>query len=423
MDISKHLTAFALLLITVSLAGTAEAEPVRIGLNYDRTGPYAAEGLDQLRASEMAVEEINEAGGILGHPIELLIKDSMARVDITQKNLHEFIDLEKVKMVYGGAASSVAIAAGKICEEKKIPFFGTLTYANANTVEEGHRHAFRECYSAWMSAKVLAYYLNKNFVNKKYYYITSDYSWGASMEDSLRKFTRTTDTTKHKNTRIRFPNAETLDFKTALEKAATENPDILVLVLFGKDMTRAVRIANQMGLKKKMKIVVPNLTLSMAEGGGPQNMEGVIGAIPWTWQVPDKYKSTQGKEFVNNFVKRYNRYPDTSGASAYTILYEYKNAVERAKSFDDDAVVKALEGHSYTLLKDTQTWRDFDHQSLQTVFAVKCKPMAEVLQDEYQLDYFQIIGALSGEKAAPTKAEWDAARKAAGKPTTLENLN
>jgi len=273
-----------------------------------------------------------------------------------------------------------------------------------------------------MGAKVLASYLKQNFAGKKYFYITADYTWGWSTEDSVRKFSGTEDKKKHPGVLTPFPTAEGKDFKIALEKAVAANPDVLVLVEFGKDMTKAVRLANQMGLKKKMKIVVPNLTLSMAEGGGPQNMDGVIGAIPWTWQVPTKYNYPKGIAFVDKFTKRYNRYPDTSGASAYTIVYEYKAAVERAKSFDNDAVIKALEGHTYQLLKDKQTWRAFDHQSIQTVYAVKCKPMSAVLKDEYQLDYFEIIGSMTGDQAAQSKKEWDAARTAAGKPTKLEPL-
>jgi hypothetical protein len=83
-------------------------------------------------------------------------------------------------------------------------------------------------------------------------------------------------------------------------------------------------------------------------------------------------------------------------------------------------VIKALEGHAYQLLKDKQYWRDFDHQSVQTVYAVKCNPQAVVLKDKYQLDYFEILSSLPGEEAVRTRAEWDAVRTAAGKPTHLE---
>ena len=156
---------------------------------------------------------------------------------------------------------------------------------------------------------------------------------------------------------------------------------------------------------------------------GPDVMEGTIGAVPWSWKVPYQYNYPQGKKFVEKFAARYGKYPSTSGASAYTILYEYKSAVERAGTYDSAAVVKALEGHQYQLLKDKQVWRDFDHQSVQTVYAVKCKPKSEVRQDKYFLDYFEIISRLSGEEAVRTREEWNAVRIAANKPIELEKLS
>ncbi len=398
----------------------AEGDVVKIGLNYPETGPYKAMGADQLRAAQLAVEEINAAGGILGKKIEIVTRDSKSKAPLATKNVTDLIDNEGAKMVFGGSSSAVAIAAGKVCKAKNVPFFGTLTYSTATTGKAGHKHMFRECYNAWMGAKAIGEYLKKNYPGKKYFYITADYTWGHTTEASVRTFTDTLDTKKHRQITTPFPGATDAHFKKAVSVAKMVKPDVLVLVLFGKDMERAIRLATSMGLKSKMQIVVPNLTLGMAEGGGPKVMEQVIGAVPWAWQVPYKYDYARGKTFVETYAAKHGRYPSSSGASAYTILYEYKAAVERAKSFDTAAVIKALEGHEYTLLKDKQCWRGFDHQSVQTVYAVKCKPQAQVVADRFKLDYFEILSALPGEKAVRTREEWDAVRKAAGVPTELD---
>lgn len=409
-------------LVGFCLAPPASAGTVKVGLNYPKTGPYEVQGLDQWRAANMAVEEINAAGGILGDQVEIVWKDSQSKADLTTQNVTELIDKDGVKMVFGGSASSVAVASGKVCQEKDVLFFGTLTYSTATTGSEGRRHTFRECYNAWMGAKAIASYLKEHFSGKKYFYITADYTWGWTTEASVRKFSNTEDTSVHKGVKTKFPGATENDFKKALSLAKMVKPDVLVLVLFGNDMTIAVRQATAMGLKKNMQIIVPNLTLGMAEGGGPKVMEGVIGALPWTWKIPYKYDYPRGKKFVEDFVAKYDRYPSTSGASAYTILNEYKAAVERAGAFDAPAVIKALEGHAYTLLKDKQVWRDFDHQSVQTVYAVKCNPAPVVMRDKYRLDYFEIISEMPGEQAVRTREEWNAVRQAAGKPTSLEKL-
>ncbi|MHB8836693.1 MAG: substrate-binding protein [Candidatus Methylomirabilia bacterium] len=395
---------------------------VKLGLNYPRTGPYYTQGLDQYRAAQMAVEEINAAGGILGRKAEIVWRDSQSKVDVTKKNVTELVEKEGVSMLFGGSASNVAIASGEIAQQKGVPFFGTLTYSTATTGTDGHRFAFRECYDSWMGAKVLSKYLKREFAGKKYFYITADYTWGWTTEDALRRLTGTTDAAAHPGVKTPFPTAAAKDFKTALDQAVAAKPDVLVLVLFGTDMVNTINMANGMGLKKSLQLVVPNLTLGMAEDAGPQSMEGVLGALPWAWNIPYKYNFPGGQRFVERFAERYKRYPCTSGASAYVIVHEYKAAVERAKSFDGAAVVRALEGHTYTRLKDAQTWRAFDHQSVQTVYAVRCKSAAEVQRDKFKEDYFEILDVLPGPEAAVSAAEWKALRAAAGKAPSLEKL-
>ena len=409
--------------VLVAPALNAETE-VKIGLNIPITGPYRVQGIHQKRAAKLAVDEINAAGGILGRQIRLILRDSKSNADITTKNVTDLIKQEGVEMVFGGSASSVAIAAGKVCQNKGVPFFGTLTYSTETTGTEAHRYVFRECYNAWMGAKALASYLKVNFPSDKnrYFYITADYTWGHTTEASIRKFSGTEDKQAHTGILTPFPNASYNDFWDAIQAAQAYKPDVLVLVLFGNDMATALKLANSMKLQEKAQIVVPNITLGMAVSAGPEAIEGVIGATPWTWQVPFKYDYPRGKEFVEKFTDRYLTYPSTSAASAYTILYEYKSAVERAGSFNPANVVRALEGHEYQLLKDSQQWRDFDHQSVQTVYAVRGKTAREVRDSKLGLDYFEIINSLPGEHAVRTRDEWNTVRRAADLPTTLEKL-
>ncbi len=414
------LTAVALLLLRV--AGAVGAEPVRIGLNYPETGPYSVQGQYQLQAANLAMEEINAAGGIAGRPIELVIRDTGSRPEQSVRNVEEMIDSHGCEMIFGGSSSAVAIAGGEAAKSRGKIYFGTLTYSNATTGDAGHKYMFRECYNAWMGARVLSYYLRERYLaNRKYFYITADYTWGWTTESSIRKFSNTSNTRRHQAVRTPFPGATEADFQKALEAAAAEKPDVLVLVLFGKDMATALRLATEMGLKEAVRaVVVPNLTLGMAETSGPNIMEGVIGALPWCWKVPYARGYSRGRRFVETFAARYSSYPSTSAASAYTILHQYKNAVERAGTFDSRAVIAALENHRFTLLKDEQQWRGFDHQCIQTVYAVRCRKAAEVVKDRFQQDYFEIVNEMDGTEAARNRFNWEYMRRKAGKPIQLE---
>ncbi len=402
---SARLLAGLLCLMALCLVG---AQPsVLLGINYPQTGPYSEEGLDQSRGD-----------GIAGRRVVLVPMDSASDVLRTRLNIKQLIE-SGCSMIFGGSSSAVAIASANICQKYRVPFFGTLTYSTATTLESGHRMAFRECNDAWMSAMVMAPWLNEHYAGKRYFYITTNYTWGWTTEDSFRRVTDTTDPETHP--RVSTPLGAT-DFAKALEQARAHDPDVLVLVLFGKDMAYALRQAHDMGLQRHCQVVVPNLTLGMAERAGAQAMEGVVGTLPWNWKIPYRYGYRRGIEFVQSFVSRYRRYPSTSGASAYTIVNEYKSAVERAGSLRSSEIVKALEGHTYQLLKGPQTWRALDHQSVQTVYMVRGNGQGTVLADPLRQDFLEVVGSRPGPEIVLPEAEWKRRREEAGLPPHLEPL-
>ncbi len=396
-------------------------EMIKIGLNYPKTGLYSVQGLDQWRAANLAAQEINLSGGILGKRILFVERDTVSDPAKAAKNAVELIEKDKVKMIFGGSSSAVAVAVSQVCQEKGELFMATLTASNTVTGEQAHRHTFRLSFNAWMGAKAMSSFLKKRFAGKRYFYIVADYTWGWSSEASIRRFTDTEDTTVH--IRVRTPlGADRKRFQRVISLAKLAKPDVLVLILFGKDLATTIRLATLTGLKKRSQIVVPLLELGLAEGAGPKVMEDVIGTSDWNWKVPYKYNHMRGKAFVEKFVEQYNRYPDWAASLAYTNLYEYKYAVERAGTTDAPAVIRALEGHRFTLLKDEQYWRAFDHQAVQSVYMIKCNPKEVVMKDRFHLDYFEILEKFSGEAVVQTRKQWEARRKAAGKPPFLEEL-
>jgi ABC-type branched-subunit amino acid transport system substrate-binding protein len=419
----KHFKRLLISIVILSLFSlNAWAEIVKIGLNYPQTGPYSIQGQAQYNAAIIAVEEINNKGGILGRKIELIVRDSQSKPAVSRKNVLDLIDKKKCEMIFGGSSSAVAIAGGKVARSRKKLYFGTLTYSNATTGTEGHKYMFRECYNAWMGAKAISSYLmRQKLSSKKFFFITADYTWGRTTEDSIRTFSMTTNDKRHRRIYLPFPGATYKDFSNALAMAKAIKPQVLVLVLFGNDMVRALTMIEETGSKKKFQaILVPNLTLGMATSAGPKVMEGVIGAVPWSWNVPFKYNFEKGKKFVKQYADRYHSYPSSSAGSAYTILHQYKQAVERAGTFDTKAVITALEDHTYVSLKNKQQWRGFDHQSIQDVHIVVCRKAKDVQKDKFKQNYFNIIDTLAGEKAIRSKEFWLQLRKSAGKPPELE---
>lgn len=418
----RFFLVLTLLLVSGFEASGRTSDTVVLGMNAPKTGPYARQGEDEILGARLAVREINRDGGILGKPVQLAIKDSRSSPEYSREAVLDLIYMERARMIFGGVSSAVALRVSEICQERGVLFMGTLTAANAFTGASGRRHVFRACSDAWMNGKALGNYLKREFAGKRFFYVTADYAWGRSAEDSIRRFSETGDRSRHGGSLIPFPSTAAGPYKKAMKEALAARPDVLVLCLFGDDVARATTVLQKARGLRSFQIVVPCLEILLAQSAGPASMEGVIGVSDWNWKVPLVYGYRRGKQFVRDFVMRYRRYPGWGGCMAYTIVYEYKSAVERAGSFETPDLIRALEGHSFQLLKDRQTWREFDHQCVQTLYLVRGKPARMVIRDRFRMDFFEILEAIPGEGLVRSFEEWKAARHAAGKPPFLERF-
>lgn len=412
----RMLTALTLWVATTVSA--LAADPILIGLNYPRSGHYKEEGLAQMRGTLLAIDEINAQGGLLGQPLKLLTRDTASRPEKATRNVEKLV-AEGAVMLFGSVSSAVAIAASERARQLNTLYFATIGYSNDVTGKNGHRYVFRESTSATMTGRALGKYLSEKFPDKTYFYVTADYTWGHSSEQALRENTYTTDTAKHKGVLLPFPTAKQSDHNASLKQAQDSGADIVVLVLYGHDLVRAMRTAETMGLTKKVQIVAPNLTQSAIEQAGPGLMSGVIGTEHWLWRAPELENSKDGLAFVENFNKAYDLYPPSAAASAYTVVKQWADAVTRAKTTNSEAVIKALEGHDYTLLKDAAQWRAFDHQNVQTVYVVQANSRNTVMAHPSKQDYFTILKRVEASEAAQSHEEWQAERAKAGKSSKL----
>jgi branched-chain amino acid transport system substrate-binding protein len=393
-------------LLVPSAYGFTDKEAV-IGLNVPQSGPYALQGKDQINAYTLAKLDIEAQGGILGRNIRYLVADSQSDPKTSAKNVMKFFE-EGVDMVTGGSSSAVALEVSKLCQSKSRLFLSTLTYSNEVTGKDAHRYTFRETYNSWMASNALSKYLTRNFPNKKYFYITSDYAWGWSTRDSLKQFTSTQDASD-----VLMPFGEPMGsprYREAIQRAENAKAEVLVLVLFGRDMMAALQECTNMGVKQKMQIVVPNLEMHMVLGVSDESTGGILGAVPWYWQIPYQYNFEGGKKFVESYKARFGKPPCSGAATAYTNMMLYKWAVEQSKSFASKDVVRALEGHTFTALKDEETIRAWDHQTTQSVYVVRGKGASK--KDIW--DVFEILEAHGGDNMAQTKEE---------NPVRLEDLD
>jgi branched-chain amino acid transport system substrate-binding protein len=400
----------------------AAQDPIVVGLLRPSTGSYKDMGFSEGLGAQMAVDEINASGGILGRPVRLLMEDSRSDPEHSRQMVQKMVNQEGVSLIFGGVSSAVAIAASAEAAKFKVPYIAVMSYANETTGTRGHKYVFRESHNAWMTSKALAEHLKDKLEGKRMFYITADYSWGHSSESTMREFSQTDDVKLHQGKLVTFPNPSKKELNDALDEFLASEAEVLVATLTGKDLTKAMAIAQMKDIHKTKMIVVPGLTLDTVRVTGYAALENAYSAIPWCWQVPFEFGFEKGKSFVENFTARYQRKPSSPAASAYSTVYQFKGAAERGGSLLADSIIDQLEGHSYVSLKDMQTWRGLDHQNVQSVYVVKVRDRATIMKNRKEEDYFEILNAVDGEQLVRTEREWKTERLASNLPEHLDEL-
>jgi len=350
----------------------APTKSVVVGLNVPQTGPYSDQGMDQLRAYRMAIEEINAKGGVMGLQIVESVGDDTTKPPVAVENARRMIERDGAIMVTGGSSTGTAIAVSALCQEKKVIFMATLTHGDEPTDVDCHYHTFRRYINAHMSSHAMAKTLLTKYGTGKWFYITADYAWGHSNFDNL---TQVVEAKGAKTVNNVLMPLGTTDFSSALSQAQAAKPDVLVIIEFGKDMVNALNQAAQFGLTKSTKILVPLADEYMAKGTG-DNFDNVVTTAPFYWQYHAS-KYPEAKRFVDDFVKKYGTPPSNGAECAYTDMYQWKGGIERAGSLDPKKFIEKMEGYHFSTTKGPEYWRAEDHQGINTVLVLEGVPQAK----------------------------------------------
>ncbi|MBF0362999.1 MAG: ABC transporter substrate-binding protein [Oligoflexia bacterium] len=364
------------------------SDDIKIGILYPLKGPYAEEGKDKLRGVQMAIDEINNSGDVLalgGKKFQLIEEDtanSFMQVELVTKKL---IEEYKVNFLIGGTSSDLVNHISKISNHFKIVHFSTTSSPDLTNIY-ARKYFFREGLSTYASAKILSKILNQKYKKKKYLFITADYEWGVKTELMFKHFISKDVIKESRSITLPFPYSMPEDYQAAIDLAKKFKADVIILSLFGEHLSEMmIKLHREKISKKKVKIVIPNVTISAIDKVGDEVFNKALASVSWSWEIPYILKIPQGIKFVENFYKIYNRYPSSKAAAGYTIVYQIKDAINRAHSLSGPKIVEALENHRYQLLKGQEYWRKWDHQSIQDIYVVEGK----LKQNKY--DYLKLL--------------------------------
>jgi branched-chain amino acid transport system substrate-binding protein len=312
------------------------ADPVAIGLDNPLTGPYAALGKNELVGCQMALDEINAKGGILGHPVRLIVEDSTsADAGTAVLKARKLIEGDKVDFLIGNVNSALSLAMAEVSNEKGMLHIVPGGHTDAVTGSSCHWNVFRVCNMTQMEANAVAGALIKAY-GKKFYYITPDYAFGHTLEAGLVKATAPLGGTKIGGD---LTPVGTVDYSSYLIKAQAANPDVIMFLLGGDDMLNALKQAVQFGLNKKVPLAGAQQELEPLEGLPPEARIGTW-VMEWYWNQPGV---PHVAEFVEATKRRTGRVPTARTWFGYVSVWTCALAAAKANSLKALDMAKALQ--------------------------------------------------------------------------------
>jgi branched-chain amino acid transport system substrate-binding protein len=386
-----------------------EGPTVTFGFNVPLTGAYADEGADELRAYELAVDHLNNGGGmletlspsaltgqgVLGKKVEFVSGDSQTDPDAARTSARRMIERDKVIMFSGGSSSAEAIAQQYLAQEMGVIFMDALTHSNDTTGKDKRRYGFRHFFNAYMSGQALGPILAKEYgPERRAYHLTADYTWGHTQFESMRDATEAQGWTTVNN--IMTPLGST-DYSQFLVEVLNSEADVLVLNHYGKDMINSLIQAVQFGMRDQQRdgidfqIVVPLYSDLMAAGAGPENIQGIFGTSNWYWTLQD----AGSQAFVAAFTEAYGFPPSQAAHTSYVQTLLYANACETAGTFYPPDVIKALEGFEFEGTSPGRAlYRAEDHQCFKDILVVRGTAPSDMPSEH---DLLTIVEQVPGE--------------------------
>ncbi|MBV9064806.1 MAG: ABC transporter substrate-binding protein, partial [Methylobacteriaceae bacterium] len=278
------------ILKTAALAGVAQitspfvitaraADEVKIGFDNPITGVYAALGKNELLGAQLALEQINAKGGILGRKAELLVEDSTSGdAGTAVQKARKLIDRDQVNFLVGNVNSALAAAMANVAYEKGIFHMVPGGHTDPITGTNCHWNVFRICNTTQMEGNAVAGSLVKN-AGKKWYYLTPDYAFGHTLQAGLEKAAAKLGGTKVGGD---LTPLGTTDFSSYLIKAQSANPDVIIFLQAGDDAVNALKQAVQFGLDKRFHLAGAQQELEVLLGLPP---EARIGTWVFEWYL------------------------------------------------------------------------------------------------------------------------------------------
>ena len=301
--------AILALVVVVAIIGTRKQEEntIVIGAVLCETGSGAEYGKDTRRGIELALNEINSAGGINGKKVRILFEDSQTQPKTAVSAAEKLISTNKVQVILGAVTSSSHLAISPLADKNQVVIISPGA-SNPNITTAGD-FVFRNWISDSFEGKAMADYLWKRNVRKvAVFYLNNDYGLGLK-----NVFVKCFKELGGKITVIESHEQDASDFRTQLTKIVAGNPHAIYLPSYYKEMAGVVNQAAELGLNIPFYSTVTFEDPKLIELAG-KNADSVVYSFPYyDPDAPDAHVKT----FVSAFEKKFGRKPGIFAAHGY----------------------------------------------------------------------------------------------------------
>src|SRR5687767_626342 len=348
-----RLIILSFLLITSSAFG----QNIRIGeLNSYKV--FATFLEPYKKGMELAVEEVNAGGGVLGRKLELVVRDDGGTPGDAVRVAEELIAREKVDILMGTFASHVGLAVATLAAQRKILFVASEPLTDKIVWENGNRYTWRLRPSTYMQTAMLVPEAAK-LKKKRWAIVYPNYEYGQSATASFKKLLKAAQPDAE-FVAEQAPALGKIDAGAVVQALAEAKPDAIFSSLFAADLQKFVREGNTRGLFRNT--VVFNLL-----AGEPEYLDTLKDETPEGWWVTgypwSEINTSEHKAFRDAYQKRWKDYPRQGSVVGYTAVHTVANAIRKAKSADTEKLVEALKGLEMQTPFGPIVWRALDHQS------------------------------------------------------------
>src|ERR1700743_686600 len=362
----RHFVGPGLAIAVAGMANSAMAQgEIKIGeinsysLLPAFTDPYR-------KGWQLAVEEVNAAGGINGKKLVVISKDDGGKPADAQTAASDLVSSENVAMLCGTFLSNIGLAVSDFAKEKKVFFLAAEPLTDAITWSKGNRYTFRLRPSNYMQAAMLVEQAAK-LPAKRWATIAPNYEYGQSAVAVFKKLM------SEKRPDIQWveeqwPPQGKIDAGPVVQAVAAANPEAILNVTFGADLVKLVREGNTRGLFKD-RAVVSFLT------GEPEYLDPLKDETPEGWIVTGypwySIKTPEHDAFLKAYQAKYNDYPRLGSIVGYQTIKAAAAILAKANSTDPEKLISAAEGLSMPSPFGKITFRKIDHQSTLGAFIGK----------------------------------------------------